>query len=468
MPVWAAEPHRRRASTADETLSPLHVVVPAPLDADFLVALRLPRRHHPDPAADPAERRVDRRHLPVGRPRVLPVRDGRPRARERPCGAPLAPTDDASRPGRLEPDVARRWPSDRVPPRRRWPLAASAVRHSRDPVRDGRHAGPRRSGRPGTARRPRRLVRRPRRRPAISPSRSTSETPAERARRGALVADLLERARRHPYVRLALNGSFSALWVGQLISLFGDRHAPDRAGVPRARRDELAARRRPGLPRRDRCRTSLLGPVAGTFVDRWDQKEVMVVSDLLRAALVLLVPIAAVTNLVLIYPLVFLMTSISIFFRPARTAILPRIVAEDELLTANSRDVDRRDARRRHRLSARRAVRGIPGPGPAARLLVRRGDLRRVGAPDRDDGGAGRLDSATFALSGRVAAPAEPREHAADDEPQPPGNATRAAAASPGSSTSCSVGWQLPSPRDRAAREHPAGRGRPVHGSASS
>ena len=28
---------------------------------------------------------------------------------------------------------------------------------------------------------------------------------------------------RHPYVRLALNCSFSALWVGQLISLFGDR-----------------------------------------------------------------------------------------------------------------------------------------------------------------------------------------------------------------------------------------------------
>ena len=80
----------------------------------------------------------------------------------------------------------------------------------------------------------------------------------------------------------------------------------------------------------------LLGPVAGTFVDRWDQKEVMVVSDLLRASLVLLVPIAAVTNLILVYPLVFLITSISIFFRPARTAVLPRIVDEDELLTANS------------------------------------------------------------------------------------------------------------------------------------
>ncbi len=55
-----------------------------------------------------------------------------------------------------------------------------------------------------------------------------------------------------------------------------------------------------------------MSPIAGTFVDRWDKKEVMVVSDLLRASCVLLVPIAAVTNLVLIYPLVFIVTSISI------------------------------------------------------------------------------------------------------------------------------------------------------------
>ncbi len=50
----------------------------------------------------------------------------------------------------------------------------------------------------------------------------------------------------------------------------------------------------------------------------------------------LVVPVAAVTNLVLIYPLVFLLTAISIFFRPARTAAMPRIVRRDELLTANS------------------------------------------------------------------------------------------------------------------------------------
>src|SRR4029078_8904668 len=58
--------------------------------------------------------------------------------------------------------------------------------------------------------------------------------------------------------------------------------------------------------------------------------------DLLRAAPVLLIPLAIVTNIVLVYPLVFALTSISIFFRPARVAILPQIVRPDELLTASS------------------------------------------------------------------------------------------------------------------------------------
>jgi MFS family permease len=38
----------------------------------------------------------------------------------------------------------------------------------------------------------------------------------------------------------------------------------------------------------------------------------------------------------LAYPLVFLITTISLFFRPARQAILPRVVPEDDLLPANS------------------------------------------------------------------------------------------------------------------------------------
>jgi MFS transporter, DHA3 family, macrolide efflux protein len=148
-------------------------------------------------------------------------------------------------------------------------------------------------------------------------------------------AEVVERVRRHPYVRLALNSSFSTLWVGQLISLFGDRvHQIALAFLvdavthsPIAVAFVFVFATLPNL---------LLSPIAGTFVDRWDQKDVMVVSDLLRAAIILLIPIAAVTNVFLVYPLVFGVTSVSIFFRPARVAALPRIVRDDELLTANS------------------------------------------------------------------------------------------------------------------------------------
>jgi MFS family permease len=148
-------------------------------------------------------------------------------------------------------------------------------------------------------------------------------------------AEAVERVRQHPYVRLALNGSFSALWSGQLISLFGDRlnQLALVAVVAISTGSALAtglvffAATLPNL---------LLSPIAGTFVDRWDHKEVLVVSDILRGAIVLVLPIAAVTNIVLVYPLIFLVTSISVFFRPARVAILPQIVPEEDLLSANS------------------------------------------------------------------------------------------------------------------------------------
>jgi MFS family permease len=147
--------------------------------------------------------------------------------------------------------------------------------------------------------------------------------------------DVGARVRRHPYVRLALNGSFTSLWTGQMISLFGDRiHQIALAflveGVTHsvlAVAFVFVAATIPNL---------LLAPIAGTYVDRWNQRDVMIVSDVLRAAVVLLMPIAAVTNVWLVYPMIFLVTSISIFFRPARVAVLPRIVHEDDLLTANS------------------------------------------------------------------------------------------------------------------------------------
>jgi len=172
-----------------------------------------------------------------------------------------------------------------------------------------------------------------------APALGTYTTRARTAGASAIpipaVPPFIERVRRHPYVRLALDGSFSALWTGQLISLLGDRiHQVALAfvvlnatGSPIAVGAVFLVATLPNL---------LFGPIAGTLVDRWDHREVMIVSDLLRAGVVLLIPVAVVTNVALAYPLVFIVTTISIFFRPAKGAILPRLISNDDLVAGNS------------------------------------------------------------------------------------------------------------------------------------
>lgn len=145
----------------------------------------------------------------------------------------------------------------------------------------------------------------------------------------------LERFRRHPYIRLARDARFSAFWTSQTISLFGDRINQIAIGVLVLTTTGSAletglvflAASLPNL---------LLGPIAGPFVDRWDHKRVMVVSDLLRAGLVLVIPVAAQVNIAFVYPLVFLVTTVSLFFRPAKAAVVPRIVSEEDLIAGNA------------------------------------------------------------------------------------------------------------------------------------
>jgi MFS family permease len=151
--------------------------------------------------------------------------------------------------------------------------------------------------------------------------------PAAPARAGAL---------RHPYVRLATNGPFSAMWLAQVISSLGDRvhqialvFLVERAtnASPLALGLVFAAMTLP---------TSVVGPLAGALVDRWNRKWVMVGSDLVRAGLVFAIPIVAVLHISLVVGLVFLIAVASSFFRPARAAALPHVVPEEDLLTANS------------------------------------------------------------------------------------------------------------------------------------
>ena len=188
----------------------------------------------------------------------------------------------------------------RQPPRSRSPVSpASARLHGVRPAGTGvagRHpAGDRAHRRPGRGLDPR-PADHARRSPGGSVGRdrrSARDGRRRDARSGRAIArpapGVAQRIRRHPYVRLALDPSFSALWTSGLISLFGDRVTQIALAVVvyGITRSAVAvgfvflAATLPNL---------LLGPLSGTLVDRWDQKQVLVVSDLLRAATVILDP----------------------------------------------------------------------------------------------------------------------------------------------------------------------------------
>ena len=82
----------------------------------------------------------------------------------------------------------------------------------------------------------------------------------------------------------------------------------------------------------------IIQPFAGVFVDRWNKKKTLVVCDLSRSFLVLLIPFFFIKtqSMVPVYCLVFAIYSFTRFYVPTRLAIIPDLVAEEDLHAANS------------------------------------------------------------------------------------------------------------------------------------
>ena len=81
----------------------------------------------------------------------------------------------------------------------------------------------------------------------------------------------------------------------------------------------------------------VFGIFAGTFVDRWDRRRTMIVADLARAALIPgFLFLHSPADLPWAMGLAFAAASFGAFFYPARTALLPSLVQQDELMQANS------------------------------------------------------------------------------------------------------------------------------------
>lgn len=82
---------------------------------------------------------------------------------------------------------------------------------------------------------------------------------------------------------------------------------------------------------------ALVGPFAGIINDRISRRKVMIATDLARAVIVGCVLLVRTPAMVwLIYPLLFLETTMWGLFEPARTAVIPNVVEKDETLVANT------------------------------------------------------------------------------------------------------------------------------------
>src|SRR5688572_6166664 len=131
------------------------------------------------------------------------------------------------------------------------------------------------------------------------------------------------------------NRSFALLWVGQLISSMGSALTTLAASILVYRITGsafsvglmLIATAGP---------TILIGLIAGVIVDRYDRKRIMLISDLLRALLILLVPILIPLSINWLYVIVALTSGITQFFDSAHASVLPEVASEKELSAANA------------------------------------------------------------------------------------------------------------------------------------
>jgi DHA3 family macrolide efflux protein-like MFS transporter len=131
------------------------------------------------------------------------------------------------------------------------------------------------------------------------------------------------------------NRNFALMWTGQLVSTMGTALTSLAASiyVYRLTGSALSV----GLMLMATAAPSLLvGLFAGVLVDRYDRKKIMVIADVLRAALVLAIPVLVPLNIIWLYLVVMLTSAIGQFFDPAFESVLPEVASEEELASANS------------------------------------------------------------------------------------------------------------------------------------
>jgi MFS family permease len=78
----------------------------------------------------------------------------------------------------------------------------------------------------------------------------------------------------------------------------------------------------------------IFGAVAGVYVDRYDRRLILVSTNLARAALFVVIMIFD-NQLAILYAVTAVVATLTTFFAPAESAMIPVVVQRDQLLTAN-------------------------------------------------------------------------------------------------------------------------------------
>ena len=135
------------------------------------------------------------------------------------------------------------------------------------------------------------------------------------------------------YRRILANQQFRRLWYAQFVSGIGDWLVIGflmplvttlSGGSSFAVAGILIAKIIPAL---------VFSSLTGVLVDRFDRRKVMIAADLVRAVLALVLVIT--NSLWVIYLVVLLMETASLCFWPARNALIPYLVSEEDITAAN-------------------------------------------------------------------------------------------------------------------------------------
>jgi MFS family permease len=135
---------------------------------------------------------------------------------------------------------------------------------------------------------------------------------------------------------LRSNRGFRFLWFGQVVSQMGDWFdtiavytiALTLTGSPRSVALIMVARFLPSV---------VMGPLSGVVADRFSRRTIMIASDIVRAVVVLgFLFVRRPDQMWLVYVLTVLQLAFSTFFEPAKTAAIPSIVSDRELVPANA------------------------------------------------------------------------------------------------------------------------------------